>query len=152
MYTYIISLGDNAPQKAMGYRNPSTRRKKPPLKLLVRGIEEILKTIYALSFALGCLLESEGKNLLLKICHALFKIWPVGGLNVSSPIMEGLLNSIKAIRTALWARGPTQVTNLWQTDMKNNHRIALLESQDKRPNEHRKLGYSLSTRYISWTI
>ena len=41
------------------------KNKKPPCKLLVRGVQVTLKTILAI-VVLGCLSEVEGKFLLLK--------------------------------------------------------------------------------------
>ena len=48
---------------------PGARYVIPPFELLVTDIPEILKAIHTTDIVLGCLLELNGKTLLLKTPH-----------------------------------------------------------------------------------
>lgn len=50
---------------------PGARYVIPPFELLVTDIPEILKAIHTTDIVLGCLLELNGKTLLLKTPHTL---------------------------------------------------------------------------------
>lgn len=60
-------MGDNALTKELSTKVPSINHGKPLLESLVRRVHKTTKLIQAIFLALGCLLEPEGKILLLKI-------------------------------------------------------------------------------------
>lgn len=53
----------------MPNKMPGARYVIPPFELLVTDIPEILKAIHTTDIVLGCLLELNGKTLLLKTPH-----------------------------------------------------------------------------------
>lgn len=66
-----IPCAENVPYKSLSLtRNPSTRHKKFPFKL-VRVIQVTLKIIWTIDCycCLGCLSEAECRTLLLKMLH-----------------------------------------------------------------------------------